>query len=77
LVKGGRIVICSSDYIEEVAVNLNKNCPNSDAKQIRLPPEEASRTLPPPSTEFQLKRILKYKFCFLLCCPFMNLSSQN
>jgi len=57
--------------------NFNKNCLNSDTELIRLPSEEASRTLLPPSTEIHLKIILKFKFGFLLCCLSMNLSSQT
>jgi len=75
--RDGRIVMCSSDYTEEFAGNLNKNYLNSDPELIRLPPEEASRTLLPPSTEFHLKMTLENKLGFLLCCPCMNLSSQT
>jgi hypothetical protein len=57
--------------------NLNKNYLKSDPELIRLPPEEASRKLLPPSTEFHFKIILKFKFGFLLFCLGMNLSSQT
>ena len=61
--------------LKNLTGNLNKNC-KSDPDLIRLHPEEASRTLLTPSTEFHLKIILKFKFGFLLCCLSVNLGTQ-
>jgi hypothetical protein len=63
--------------LKNLTGNLNKSCLKFDPELIRLPPEEASKTLLTPSTVIRLKIILKFKFGFLLFFLSMNLNSQD